>query len=329
MTASLAAVSVAAALVTSAIFGPLVLRRSAPALMRAPRTAVIVVVTGAVAWAVGLVALGLIIAWAAGGAPLLAGSAGEMCQRCLAAASPFATAGPATSVPALVPLILAGAVGAATVGGVWVELYRRRRAGAATRAWLEERASQRVVDGQVVSVVESSQAFAWTLPARWGGIVLSTPAFDVLNERELSAVVAHERAHLLQRHHVVGAIMAGLRHALGWVPTVRAATDALPHYLEIAADAHAQREVGARALASALLALGSPTAYATYLPTGAHAPVLHLNGPHRIGALTGLVQVRGGRLSASLVAAAAVAYIALAIAVIAPYGAALASGCVI
>lgn len=328
MTASLAAVCVAVALLTSAIFGPRVLRRSAPALMRAPRAAVIVVVTGAVAWAVGLVALGPMIAWAADGAPLLTGSAGEVCQRCLAAASPFSTAGPAAPVPALVPLILAGAVGAAIVGGVWVEFYRRRRASEATHVWLQERASQRVVDATVVNVIESSRAFAWTLPARRGGVVLSTSAFDVLNQRELSAVVAHERAHLLQRHHVVDAIMTGLGHTLGWVPALRAAADALPHYLEIAADSHAQREAGAHALASALLALGSPAAAETYVPAGVHAPVLHLNGPHRIGALTGLVQVRGGRLSASLVVAVALAYVALAIAVIAPYGAALASGCV-
>ena len=329
MTAMLTAIAVAGALVTSAVLGPAVLRRSAPALTRAPRTAIIVVVGGAVAWAVALVSLGPLIAWAADGSPVLTGNAGEICQRCLAAASPFSAAGPAVSVPALVPLLIATAVGAAIAGGVGVELFRRRRASRATYAWLGEHARERVIGAQSVKVVDGVPPFAWTLPARWGGMVLSAPVFDVLNERELSAVVAHERAHLLQRHHVADAVIAGLRHTLGWVPAVRAAADALPHYLEIAADAHAQREVGTRALASALLALGGPTAAATYPLSGAHAPVLYLNGPHRIGALTGQLQAHGGRLSASLVGTAAVAYIALAIAVIAPYGAALASGCAI
>ena len=329
MTATVAAVALAAGLVASAVFGPLALRRSAPALMRAPRAAVFVVVAGAVAWAVALVALGLVITWVSTGPALLTGNAGEICQRCLAAASPFSAGAPATSVPALVPLLVAGALGAAIAGGLWVEFRQRRRASQSTGAWLKEHARQRVVRGQLVKVVDSPQAFVWTLPVRWGGIVLSGRAFDVLNERELSAVVAHEHAHLLQRHHIADAVIAGLRRTLGWVPAMRAAADALPHYLEIAADAHAQRVVDTHSLASALLVLGAPATSKT-LPTSAvHAPVLHVNGPHRIGRLTGQNRTRGGRISASLVVAVAVAYAACAVAIIAPYGAALASGCAI
>lgn len=325
MTASHVVIVLIVGLVVSGTAGPLVLRRSAPALMRAPRTAVALIVGGSLAWAGALVTTGLVMAWAATGPAVLGGAAGEICQRCLAAASPFSTSIVGAPIPAVVPLVFAGIVAAIMVGGVIVEGVQRRNASRAVSASVHGQWQQRVLGGQPVKVVHDSRPFAWTLQARWGGVVMSSGALEQLSEREVAAVVAHEYAHLQQRHHLVAAIMEGLRRTLGWVPAIRAAAGALPHYLEIAADAHAQKHAGTRALAGALLVLGNHGA-----PTAVdRTPVLHMSGPHRIGRLTQRTPARGGGFSASIVGAVAVVYAALAIAVITPYGAAIASGCAI
>lgn len=325
MSASHIVVVLIVGLIISGIAGPLVLRRSAPALMRAPRTAVALIVGGSLAWAGALVTTGLVMAWAASGPAVLGGTAGEICQRCLAAASPFSTSITGAPIPAVVPLVFAGIVAAVVVGGVMVEGVQRRNASRAVAASVQGQWQQRVLDGRPVKVVHDSRPFAWTLTARWGGVMISSGALDVLSKREVAAVVAHEYAHLRQRHHTAASLMDGLRRTLGWVPAIRAAAGALPHYLEIAADIQAQKHAGTRALAGALLVLGSHGSPVAVDRT----PVLHMSGPHRIGRLTQRTPARGGSFSASIVGAVAVAYAALAIAVIAPYGAAIASGCTI
>lgn len=328
MNAVTASSALAIGLVATAVLGPRVLRQAAPALMRAPRVAVAVVSGGVIAWTAALVALGPMVAWAAGGPSLLAGSAGDVCQRCLASANPFSGAAGSFALPAVVPLALAALAAVAILGGVAAELLQRRRDSQATAEWLAATATSAIVSGHRVLVIEDASPYAWTLPSRHGGIVVSSGALDALSDSELDAVLAHERAHLLQRHHVVAAVAAGLRRTLGWVPYVRAATAALPHYLEISADAHAQRLAGTRALASALLILGSPTMIAGARADRAGLPVLHAAGPERIGRLVGAVTTRGGAWSASLAASVSIAYGALGLAIVVPYGIAVVTGCV-
>src|SRR5690554_3938149 len=144
MNPSLAAVALVTALAASAMLGPLLLRRSAPALMRVPRIAVAVVSGGAVAWSAALLALGPMVAWAATGPSLLAGGAGDVCQRCLASASPFAAQGGSLAVPAIVPLTIGALTALVVAGGVAVELRRRRGASRATALWLQENATRTV-----------------------------------------------------------------------------------------------------------------------------------------------------------------------------------------
>lgn len=67
-------------------------------------------------------------------------------------------------------------------------------------------------------------------------------------------MLAHEHAHLHHRHHLISALVEAIAAYLRWVPLIRAAADALPHYLEIAADDQARREAGTPALVSALVA---------------------------------------------------------------------------
>lgn len=324
MTASLA---LALGLAGTAVLGPHLLHRSAPALMRAPRTAVVIVGGGVVAWTAALLALGPMVAWAAAGPALLGGGAGEVCQRCLASANPFSGTASSFALPAVIPIVLAALAALAVAGAVGTELRRRRREGRAAAQWLQVAATPATVGGHRVLVVQDDAPFAWTLPSRHGGVVVSSGAIAALTGSEMGAVLAHEHAHLRQGHHAVAALAAGLRRTLGWVPYVRSATQALPHYLEIAADAHAQRVAGTPALASALLVLAPPATIAG-TPAGRPAmPVLHAAGPERIGRLVGAVTTRGGGVSAVTVAGVSVAYGLLGLAILTPYVIAVATGC--
>ncbi|MFW2513514.1 M56 family metallopeptidase [Demequina sp. SO4-13] len=326
MNAIVASVALATGLVAFAALGPLLLRRSSPALMRAPRTAVAIVSGAMVAWAAALVALGPVVAWAAAGPSLLGGSAGEVCQRCLASANPFSAPTSAFALPAVVPVTLGAFIAAGIGVGLMAEFRSRRREGRAAAAWLRAAASPATVRGHRVLVVNDAAPYAWTLHARHGGIALSAGAVSALTDSELDAVLAHESAHLRQGHHTIAALAAGLRRTLGWVPFIRSAAEALPHYLEISADAHAQRIAGTPALASALLVLGIPTTIAGMPADHARTPVLHASGPHRIGRLVGATS-RGGMVPASAVAGVSLAYVVLGIGILVPYAVAVATGC--
>src|SRR5699024_1407418 len=70
--------------------GPLLLRAAAPLLMRIPRPAAALLLAGIAAWLLAAAPLSLVMAWSLSGPRLLPGAYGEVCQRCLAASSPFA-----------------------------------------------------------------------------------------------------------------------------------------------------------------------------------------------------------------------------------------------
>ncbi|WP_067793387.1 M56 family metallopeptidase [Actinomadura formosensis] len=108
-----------------------------------------------------------------------------------------------------------------------------------------------------VLVLDHPVPVAYSLPARRRAIVVSTGAQESLSAAEFGAVLAHERAHLRQRHHAL-LLMLDLVHALlPWLPTVRRAKARLPLLLEMAADDAAARACGRRALVDALCRLSA------------------------------------------------------------------------
>ncbi|WP_433476294.1 M56 family metallopeptidase [Spirillospora sp. CA-142024] len=108
-----------------------------------------------------------------------------------------------------------------------------------------------------VLVLDHPVPVAYSLPARRRAIVVSSGAKDALSQAEFGAVLAHERAHLRQRHHAL-LLMLDLAHALlPWLPTVRRAKARLPLLLEMAADDAAARTCGRRALVDALCRLAA------------------------------------------------------------------------
>ncbi|MEU4361149.1 M56 family metallopeptidase [Promicromonospora sp. NPDC023987] len=260
MTVGALVVLLVTALAASAAAGPWVLRHAAPALVRAPRTAVVLLAGSVLGWLCTALALGPLLAWTMSGPSLLPDGAAETCQRCLDAANPFPTTPLDSAVPVVLLLALP-ALGTVALGvTITVEALRRRRATARTGQLLRDQARPRTILGHPVLVVDDPRPFAMTLPRRHGGISLSTGALDALAPDELAAVLAHEHAHLRQHHHLITTAMASISRYLRWVPLIAASEAALGHYLEIAADDAARRRAGTPALAGALLALGESTA---------------------------------------------------------------------
>lgn len=175
-------------------------------------------------------------------------------------------------------------------------------------------------------MVESDRSFALTLPGRHGGIVLSTSTLRALGRDELAAVLAHEQAHLRQRHHLISAAVDSLAVCLRWVPVVRAAAAALPHYLEIAADNEARRHAGTPALVSALLKLGERTAPAA-AAQHAGAVMLHAAGPERVLQLVRPPVGLAGAAPATMIGASLLALALASAAVHLPYASAALAGC--
>ncbi|UNX54984.1 M56 family metallopeptidase [Georgenia sp. TF02-10] len=326
MTVGMLTVALSTGLVALAVLGPALLRHAAPALVRVPRLAIVVVAGGIGVWLVTLLAIGPLLAWAGSGPVLLPERAAEVCQRCLSAANPFsADTTDDALVPAVLLLALPVALALALGAGLARQMIRRRSRSRDAAGALLHSAWRQLLHGHEVSLVDAEDPFALTFPARHGGVVLSTGAVRALAEDELAAVLAHEHAHLHHRHHLISALVEAIAAYLRWVPLIRAAADALPHYLEIAADDQARREAGTPALVSALVKLGERTQPA--MPQHSCPLALHAAGPERIRHLVRPSAGLAGAVPAVAIAAYLVGMAALAAAVHLPYVFAALTGC--
>jgi beta-lactamase regulating signal transducer with metallopeptidase domain len=79
----------------------------------------------------------------------------------------------------------------------------------------------------------------------------------VLDPEQLSAVLAHERAHLAGRHHVLTMLTRGLAITFPAVPLFTAGPREVARLAEMCADDSAARRVGRGPLVTALLAMGT------------------------------------------------------------------------
>lgn len=166
-------------------------------------------------------------------------------------------------------------------------------------------------------VIDRPEATAFCLPGRRGGtVVLSTGTLSMLTPAEVQAVLAHERAHLRGRHDLVVWAARSLRDAFPFVPLFRAAADALPLLVEMAADDVAMRHAGRRVLATALLRMADASAPSFALGVG---------GSTIASRVRRLVQPRSTSRLGS--AAAVTAGLLLVGAPLATFGVALTTGC--
>src|ERR1700726_2084424 len=118
-------------------------------------------------------------------------------------------------------------------------------------------------------VVDYPSAAAYCLPGLRSQIVVSVGTLELLGRGELAAVLAHERAHLRERHDLVLLPFTALRRAFPRSATCAEADRAVALLIEMLADDHALRGRPTRELVSALVRFG--TAGACPAPAGALA----------------------------------------------------------
>jgi Zn-dependent protease with chaperone function len=118
-------------------------------------------------------------------------------------------------------------------------------------------------------VVDHPAAAAYCLPGLRPEIVISAGALALLDAHELAAVLAHERAHIRERHDLVLLPFLALLRAFSWAGITTRAYHAVGLLLEMHADDRVLRQLPARELATALLRVGA--AGGGGVPTGALA----------------------------------------------------------
>ncbi|MBC7443669.1 MAG: M48 family metalloprotease [Ramlibacter sp.] len=107
-------------------------------------------------------------------------------------------------------------------------------------------------------VIDHDAPVAYCLPgATRSATVLSLGLIRLLDEDQLRGVIEHERAHLLQQHHLVLLAFKSWHSALPWFPIANRAENAVALLVEMLADDRARRVVPDRTLATAIALVGS------------------------------------------------------------------------
>lgn len=178
-----------------------------------------------------------------------------------------AVAPPANAELRLLGAALAAAVAArvcsCALAGLWSDRRQRTRHAAVLQM------VGRPGRGFDAVVVDGAEPVAYCLPGRTGRIVLTTEALGRLSGDQLSAVLAHERAHLRGRHHLLLSGAQSLARAFPVVGLFALAAEHTARLVEMRADDAAARRHGRRSVAEALIALAdTPAPRASLAATG-------------------------------------------------------------
>ena len=109
-------------------------------------------------------------------------------------------------------------------------------------------------------VLDATRPAAYCVPGRPPAIVLTTGALAVLDPEQLTAVLAHERAHLAGRHHLLLAVTRSLAAVAPAVPLFARGSGEVTRLAEMRADDVAARHGARRTLLAALLTMGADAA---------------------------------------------------------------------
>jgi Zn-dependent protease with chaperone function len=233
---------------------------------RSPVAAILLWQALGLSW--GLAAVGALVGFAATGSAAAVGT-GAL-GRLFSLATAGNPAGMAMTIgPARLAFLAAGLLLLAVL--CWILI-------AASASVLRARQRQRVLlsllahgDPKVPGalVLDHPAAAAYCLPGLRPEIVISAGVLDLLDADELAAVLAHERAHLRERHDLVLLPFLALLRAFSWAGVTTRAYRAVGLLLEMHADDRVLRQVPARELATALLRVGAAGGGA--VPVGAFA----------------------------------------------------------
>ena len=111
-----------------------------------------------------------------------------------------------------------------------------------------------------VVVLDHPLALAYSVAGSPPRIVITAGLLERLSAEEVQAVVEHERAHLMRRHHLVAGICELLAASAPAVPVFRRAPVMISALLECDADRIAARATSRRSVRSALISMRYVTA---------------------------------------------------------------------
>ena len=117
--------------------------------------------------------------------------------------------------------------------------------------------TRRSAGGGATLVLDAPEPAAYCVPGRPAAIVLTSGALAVLDRAQLTAVLAHERAHLAARHQLLISLTCGLAAGFPGVPLFTRGPAKVARLAEMCADDAAARRTGRPALIAALLAMGT------------------------------------------------------------------------
>jgi Zn-dependent protease with chaperone function len=152
------------------------------------------------------------------------------------------------------------ALTAAAISAVVILGWRLSRSIGRARALSHRHAADARIIGHRVAgldavVVDAPERVAYSVAGRPETIVVTSAALDALDECHLDAVMAHERAHLTGRHHLMLALTRGLAATLPRVALFTTGAREIARLTEMVADDAAARRHGPDTVLGALLAL--------------------------------------------------------------------------
>jgi Zn-dependent protease with chaperone function len=160
-------------------------------------------------------------------------------------------------------------------------------------------AAGRPGDDPGVAILDHEVPAVYCLPTGRYRIVVSAGALRALTAEQVRAVLAHERAHLRCRHHLVLTLATALGRAFPRVPLLTESPSEVAVLSEMAADDAAVRRHSRDDLAAALVILARAGARPGTLAAGGQAAAARLHrilatqqprpGLARLAAVTGLI----------------------------------------
>lgn len=107
-------------------------------------------------------------------------------------------------------------------------------------------------------LIDTPAPVAYCLPGAISSVtVVSAGLIELLDERQMLAVIEHERAHVKQRHDVVLVFFRAWRASLPWFPIAYRAQEEVGLLIELLADDEARRVVDDEVLADAIVSVGA------------------------------------------------------------------------
>ncbi|MQM24272.1 M56 family metallopeptidase [Glycomyces albidus] len=165
----------------------------------------------------------------------------------------------------IVAVIAAALIWAVPIG-VLVAAVSVARSTAAERSRLRRALANAPRDPHLgAAVVSSARPAAYCIPGKGGLIAVTSGALALLDRSELAAVLAHERAHLAGRHHLLIALAQTGKRAFGALPLFARLPERIGHLVELAADDAAARSSTRSTLARSLLSVAAAQAPAEAL----------------------------------------------------------------